>query len=50
MTGDREIENNSMWYDNLINDLYQKNESSKLATSQQKRTEEEIETSSDETV
>ncbi len=43
-------EENYLWYEKLINELYQKNESSKLATSQQERTEEKIETSGDETV
>ena len=46
MTGDKETNENSLWYDKLINDLYQKNESSELATSQQERTEEDSQTSS----
>lgn len=50
MIGDKETEDNTLWYDNLLNDLYQKDESPKLATSQQERTEEEVETSSHETV
>lgn len=50
MTGDNEIEDHTLWYDNMLKDLYQKNESPKLATPQQERTKEEIETSGYETV
>jgi hypothetical protein len=50
MIGDKETEDNTLWYDNLLNDLYQKDESPKLATSQQKRSEEETQTSSHEAV
>tara|TARA_A100001201_G_scaffold4525_5_gene9024 strand:- start:846 stop:986 length:141 start_codon:yes stop_codon:yes gene_type:complete len=41
-------ENNTLWYDRVINESIKKNASSKLEAPQQKRSEEKTETTSDE--
>jgi hypothetical protein len=42
------VTDNTLWYDKIINKVIQENESSKLATPQQEKSETSSETSSDE--